>query len=186
MTRRLLRTVIVVSALSLSACGSAAHRDAGSRQPPAATTQPATSSTSAVPRSAPGTQPANVPRSAPKPTETQIAIRYATPSGYVSNLTKVAVKETTWSSLLPITGESKPPDGEAVSGSIDVVVQAGTVDSAAFGDQASGSTNTYDWVASIVSPATGAAEGEESEPNSTWPSWFATLPGTEVDVTPRT
>lgn len=117
----------------------------------------------------------------------QIAQIFLRDGGFIDHVTRVAVKRTTWAAFLPYSGRTHPPSDMAMTDVIDVVIQAGTVHPAAFGQGATGPDPNgyqYAWVAHVVYP-NNLIDGPAiiwDQPGSSWPTWFANVPGTETDA----
>ena len=117
--------------------------------------------------------------------DAQIAAMFLEDGPWVSNVTRVAVKRTTWGAFFPLSGLAALPQHADAMSVIDVVVQAGTVNRNAASPYATVPAGRwYKVVISVVNPVPSqAAEVVVTEPNVAWPSWFVELPGHEADLT---
>lgn len=115
--------------------------------------------------------------------DSQIAAAYL--RGFVTGVTHVAVKRTTWGAYLPYSGLTQLPYKDNSNDVIDVVVQAGTVHNSGWGGYANGNGHTYSYVVSTVDVSN--PQGLQTVlavPDSAWPSWLTRLSGPETDATP--
>jgi hypothetical protein len=117
--------------------------------------------------------------------DAQIAAMFLEDGPWVSSVTRVAVKRTTWGAFFPVSGLAALPQHATAMSVIDVVVQAGTVNPNAASPYSSiPAGREYKVVINVVNPVPSqAAEVVVTEPNIAWPSWFASLLGPETDLT---
>jgi hypothetical protein len=141
-----------------------------------------TSNASALDTNA-GSPSANGPHSY---SDAEIAQMFLHDGDFITQVTHVAVKRTTWADFLPYSGRTRLPSNMSLSDVIDVVVQAGTVHPGAWGQGAGGPNPNgyqYAWVANVVYPNNFPGPSITWDaPGSAWPTWFAKVPGAETDA----
>jgi hypothetical protein len=109
-------------------------------------------------------------------TESAILAKFEQPGALATRVTRASVKLTT-AGAFRAAAHTEEPTSAPSSTPVYVVVQAGQINQHGI---ATSSTGPLHWVATIIIPSQNL-ETITAEPNSRWPSWFASLPGTEQD-----
>ncbi len=114
-------------------------------------------------------------------TAQEVANMYSTPGGAMKSVTKVAVKEMTWSEFWAGAGSDTSlaglPAGAVGPNEVYIVAQSGVVNDPSVGQPAT--PYTYQWRVAAVDPATGFEMFAMFAPNGTsGPSFYSNLPGT--------
>lgn len=126
----------------------------------------------------------------PLSTSQQLAEKWAAPlqsGSMMTSVAKVGVKQMTWGDLVPalttFLGSEPQPSNLTSEESVYVIVQAGTFDSRALEGRGAG---LYNWEVTVLDASTLEPAFDCGGPASTWPSFFAGLPGSETDYSPAT